>query len=426
MLETLAFPSKAPDLFSKPAPAVLSKPAPDQEPQKKPSAFAEVMERALNEQKALEKELEQGKDIRKKLTKAKETLQKIAQDPDADSKAVETLEEVIKYIESLLGEEIEPSPLLADLAAQLTAFTEKTSAELENTKSLSDGARYVGEKIAFVMEGLIEDIKNNTLSLAQKNSIKELIFQAKAVSADSAVLLAKEPQEMPVLFSQNPKEELDRSAESLFKASEALPKEKVQEPSVTVRDLRTTVQSSMKTQAVEAALPQGEEASKKEFTLFSSLPKFEQAAQILQRGETPVPVARAQFEALVSQMSARAVYTLKDGGTEFRMKMTPPELGQMKVSFRLDDGIMQGKVVVSTPEAKAIFEENLSMLRESLRQAGVNIARLDVSLGGDEFNQAQDPVERDTQYKAVRSPLIASPIELMSRGLSMSEIDYMA
>lgn len=420
MLETLAIlPRK-----SEPLPKT-SQPKPAE--QKSPEAFSEVMDRALSEQKALARELEQGKELKEKLVKAKQTLKDAAQNPEADPKAVEMLKEITDEIEKILGEGVEPNPLLAELAARLIQFVEQASVELSQTQTLSDGARYMGAKIAFVLEGLVQDIQNNTLSLAQKNTIKELAFQAQSAAADSGVLLARaveEPasnsSEQPALFTQNPKEELEKSSEFSLKTP---PSKDSQEPLFSMRDLRSKLEVNLKEQAVEAKLSKPSE----EPVLFSALPKFEQAAQILQRAEAAFsPVPRAQMEALMGQVGARAVFTLRDGGSEFRMKLTPPELGQMKVSFRVDDGIMQGKIVVSTPEAKALFEENLNLLRESFRQAGLQIGQMDVSLGGSgDFEEARDIIENGAQYKAVRV-LPPNPLELMSRGLTMSEIDYMA
>lgn len=52
---------------------------------------------------------------------------------------------------------------------------------------------------------------------------------------------------------------------------------------------------------------------------------------------------------------------------------------------------MSGQIVVSTPEAKMIFDQNLGDLQRALQQAGVNIGSLNVSLsdrGQDNAGQA--------------------------------------
>lgn len=113
------------------------------------------------------------------------------------------------------------------------------------------------------------------------------------------------------------------------------------------------------------------------------------------------PVSRIQVEAMMQNVAGKAFITLQDGNSEMKMKLTPPELGHMKLSFRIEDGIMSGKIVVGTQEARFFFEQNLDNLRQSLAEAGIMLAGVDVQLDGGAF-QEQDELHDSTQYKAVR------------------------
>jgi len=90
---------------------------------------------------------------------------------------------------------------------------------------------------------------------------------------------------------------------------------------------------------------------------------------------------RVSVEQMLQQVAGKALITLRDGQSEMRLQLTPPDLGRMEMKIVLEDGQMQGKIVVSTPEAKQLFDQNLGELQRQLQQAGVQVGNLDVSLG---------------------------------------------
>lgn len=94
-------------------------------------------------------------------------------------------------------------------------------------------------------------------------------------------------------------------------------------------------------------------------------------------------VSRAGMEALFQNVAGRLAVTLHDGKSEFKMNLTPPELGHMRMKFTLQDGQLMGKIVVSTPEAKALFDQNLGELQRQLQQAGITMGNMDVSYSPD-------------------------------------------
>jgi flagellar hook-length control protein FliK len=101
-------------------------------------------------------------------------------------------------------------------------------------------------------------------------------------------------------------------------------------------------------------------------------------------------VSKANMEAIMQNVAGRVLVTLRDGKSEMKMNLVPPELGRMHMKFTLEDGRMIGRIVVSTPEAKALFDQNLGDLQRALQQAGVTLAQLDVSLGQDGNMSGQD------------------------------------
>lgn len=134
-------------------------------------------------------------------------------------------------------------------------------------------------------------------------------------------------------------------------------------------------------------------------------------------------VTRIQVEALMQNLAAKTAIILHDGGSELRMKLTPPELGQMKLSFMIEDSLMRGKIIVETPEAKMFFEQNIDNLRESLAQSGVTLGGVDVELSnGQEFVAQED---REGNFKVMRMHH-EEPLLLEKQKLSDSLVDFIA
>lgn len=101
---------------------------------------------------------------------------------------------------------------------------------------------------------------------------------------------------------------------------------------------------------------------------------------------------RVSVEQMLQQVVGKALLTLRDGHSEMRLQLTPPDLGRMEMKIILEDGLMMGKIVVSTPEAKALFDQNLGELQRQLQQVGVHVGSLDVSLGQPGGDRAPEPL----------------------------------
>jgi flagellar hook-length control protein FliK len=80
------------------------------------------------------------------------------------------------------------------------------------------------------------------------------------------------------------------------------------------------------------------------------------------------------------QRVAKAVQTAQDRGGTLRLRLTPPELGAMKIELIMRDGALSAKLEAETPAAKTVILENLSALRERLTALDIKIERFDVDL----------------------------------------------
>ncbi|MGL5722812.1 MAG: flagellar hook-length control protein FliK, partial [Brevinema sp.] len=350
------------DLFSSPNSTALSKPKVSSEKPKPGSTFSDIM---MKTQKKSEAPKEERKDSSKELVQkvevVSEKMESLKKDPAVSKEELQPLEDLLNNVKAILAEDSEESPLIEELLTQMISFITQAQEELDQTGELADRTYYLAEKLSFELEGLKPDLEKGTVSFAQKRIVSDMIFQAKAVESESKVFLANVDE--PLLADAEEGKLLLAKAEALdsIDKSETL---KVKESPIMVDDRRTSLKAMLKEQALEVKLALTELPTKEGETsgatqifaeaLASKMPDMAKVEALSS------PVMMHQLENMMSQIGARSLVVLRDGGSEFKMKLTPPELGQMKISFRLEEGMMMGKIVVSTPEAKALFEENMN------------------------------------------------------------------
>lgn len=64
------------------------------------------------------------------------------------------------------------------------------------------------------------------------------------------------------------------------------------------------------------------------------------------------------------------------------MKLTPNELGEVKVALRITQNRVEGSIDAKTILARDVLSQNIDALRASLEQRGVTVDRLEVRLQG--------------------------------------------
>jgi len=115
-------------------------------------------------------------------------------------------------------------------------------------------------------------------------------------------------------------------------------------------------------------------------------------------GETnrraPTEVDTARLLARV----ARAFTAAQQQDGEIHLRLSPPELGSLRLQVQVHDGAVVARVETENSAAKTALLDNLPALRERLAEQGLRIDRFDVDLmqrqpGGmpdRPFNQQQD------------------------------------
>ena len=65
---------------------------------------------------------------------------------------------------------------------------------------------------------------------------------------------------------------------------------------------------------------------------------------------------------------------------EIRLLLKPEELGTMRVNLHLQNNLINGRIVVDNPTARLLLDHNLPELLRALRENGIDVGTLDVSL----------------------------------------------
>jgi flagellar hook-length control protein FliK len=91
---------------------------------------------------------------------------------------------------------------------------------------------------------------------------------------------------------------------------------------------------------------------------------------------TAAPIDRARFVQRVEQ----AVQSMGDSGGSLRLRLSPPELGTLRISLSLRQGELNAHLEVETSAARNLLLDHLGELRDRLAQQNVKIQQFDVDL----------------------------------------------
>ena len=80
------------------------------------------------------------------------------------------------------------------------------------------------------------------------------------------------------------------------------------------------------------------------------------------------------------QRVARAVQGAQESDGVVRLRLSPPELGALRVEMRVDGGQLTARIEAETQQTRQLLLDNLPSLRERLEQQDIKITRFDVDL----------------------------------------------
>lgn len=98
---------------------------------------------------------------------------------------------------------------------------------------------------------------------------------------------------------------------------------------------------------------------------------------------------------------------------EIKIKLTPEHLGELTIKISLERGILSARALVENSNIKQLLESNMSELKDSLKEQGVDFKSIDVSVGKDsEFEeQSQNFFRHDKRIKNLKTN-IENPVDM--------------
>ncbi len=115
------------------------------------------------------------------------------------------------------------------------------------------------------------------------------------------------------------------------------------------------------------------------------------------------------------QRVAKAFQTAGDQGGSLRLRLSPPELGSLKLNVTVNGGVLNAQVEAETVQARDMLLENLPALRERLAEHNIKIDQFDVDLfdgaSGGSSDQPHGNTDPQQAYPAAaRSSPKSSPL----------------
>jgi flagellar hook-length control protein FliK len=81
-----------------------------------------------------------------------------------------------------------------------------------------------------------------------------------------------------------------------------------------------------------------------------------------------------------------AFHAARDGGGELRLRLSPPELGSLRLHLKLGGDALTARIEVETAAARSILLDNLPVLRGRLAEQGFRVEQFDVDLADQHSN----------------------------------------
>ena len=110
-------------------------------------------------------------------------------------------------------------------------------------------------------------------------------------------------------------------------------------------------------------------------------------------GDGGLPVDRARFIGRVE--GAMRTAQQRDGRVQVRL--SPPELGSLRIEITVQHGVLHAKIEAETPTARNLLLDNLPALRERLAQQDMRVEKFDVDVRRDGGGQTSGNGAQDRQ-----------------------------
>ncbi len=127
--------------------------------------------------------------------------------------------------------------------------------------------------------------------------------------------------------------------------------------------------------------------------------------------------ARSMQENVMHQINQKVSYSALNGtGGEIRIALRPANLGDLHLKIATENDVVVAKFTAQSQEVKAIIENNLGQLKDSLQQQGLKVGKFEVNVntGGGNSNQYSSDAQTGDTYMSQ----YGSAVELDEDGMA--------
>jgi len=99
---------------------------------------------------------------------------------------------------------------------------------------------------------------------------------------------------------------------------------------------------------------------------------------------------------------ARAFHFAQERGGTLQLRLSPPELGSLRLALTVKDGVLSASLETETPAARRLLLDHLPALRDRLAEQNVRVERFDVEVRRDGSEGSSDPSHQQHQQQQQR------------------------
>lgn len=102
---------------------------------------------------------------------------------------------------------------------------------------------------------------------------------------------------------------------------------------------------------------------------------------------------------IVNAIKSQLQTSTSEGLHKLTVRLHPEELGRINIELNMKDGIVSGVIRINEDQAKAVFTENLEVIKNELQSQGIKVESLDINLSNDNSNSS---AFRDDSFRNFR------------------------
>jgi flagellar hook-length control protein FliK len=106
---------------------------------------------------------------------------------------------------------------------------------------------------------------------------------------------------------------------------------------------------------------------------------------------------RVETARFVGRVSRAFQFAQERGGT-LRLRLSPPELGSLRIELTVNDGVLSANLEAETPAARRLLLDHLPALRDRLAEQSIRVERFDVDVRR-EGNEGQNGLGNQEQHR---------------------------